>query len=328
MEPGIDDAAGWRSRLAAVLALGMGALMAGVGVEVVARGRPLERIQVVELVPLQAEVVEGTPVWRTTSSTPQRMGTPCGGAPEVVLVGSSILWGSGLTDEDSPRVQLAGRLADACVTLLGQPAYTFENQRVEVRRHLEAHTPRVVVWEVWANSPRRWSIVGDVAYNLGFQSIGGDALPSPLGLSPSANLWLFAQSAAYRHVVVSGLTSDPRHLPVLSPRFAAAVMRPELSALVDRGVSVILAYMPALDQPFEVTATSRPALYTRIEDQTEGVARGVWVADEMAERSVDVVSARADTCCHYSASGSAVLADILAEAVQPLLAPESSAPVP
>ena len=141
MVPGSDEVAGWRVRLSGLLALGIGTLAAGVILELVARWRPLTRIQVVDLERLEAEVVDGVPIWRTEMSTGERMGPPCEDTPEVVLLGSSILWGSGVSDADSPRVQLAQRLPDACVTLLGQPAYNFSNQRIELARHLEVHTP-------------------------------------------------------------------------------------------------------------------------------------------------------------------------------------------
>jgi len=319
MVPGSDETVGWRLRLSALLALGIGTLVAGLMLELVARRMPLQRVQVIELGPLDADVVDGVPVWRSDMSTPERMGHPCTDRPEVVLVGSSIFWGSGVSDDDSPRAQLAQRLPDACVTLLGQPAYNFSNQRVEVGRHLETRTPRVVVWEIWHNSPRRWTVLGETAYNLGFDVVGRDDLPSPLGLGAAANLQLFSWSSAYRHVVVSQLKSQSQGLPALSSRFVEEVLQPELSVMVARGISVVLAYLPGLDQPFGVTAQARPTLYTIIDTQTEGASDSVWVAAEMAARGVDVVGARVDTCCHYSASGSRVLADILAESVQPLL---------
>ena len=319
MVPGSDEVAGWRVRLSALVALGIGTLAAGMMLELVARWRPLTRIQVVELAPLNAEVVDGIPIWHPAVSTTERMGRPCGDTPEVVLVGSSIFWGSGVADEDSPRVQLAQRLSDACVTLLGQPAYNFSNQRVEVARHLKSNTPRVVVWEMWRNSPRRWTVLDDTAYNLGFDAVGEADMPSPLGLGPAANLRLFGWSAAYRHVVVSLLEARGAALPALSARFATDVVQPELEAMIARGISVVLAYMPALDRPFEVSAQSRPTLYQMVHAQTGESVASVWVAEEMAARGVDVEAARFDTCCHYSAAGSRVLADILAERVQPLL---------
>ena len=171
MDPDMDTTGGWRLRLFAVLSLLVGLVFAGGILEGVARWHPLERIQVVSLSQVDSEVVDGVPIWQSKRSVPERVGRPCEARPEVVLVGSSILWGSGISDSESPRSQLAQRLPEACVTLLGQPAYSFSNQRVEVARHLETHTPRVVVWEIWHNSPHEWSVLGDVAYNFGPTSV-------------------------------------------------------------------------------------------------------------------------------------------------------------
>lgn len=320
MAPDTHPSSGWQDRMYAGLALLLGLLLAGALLEGVARLRPLERVQVVDLAPLQAEVVDGVPVWRNSISTPERMGTPCTAQPEVVIVGSSIFWGSGVSDAESPRVQLAQRLPDACVTLLGQPGYNFSNQQVEVARHLEAHTPRVVVWEVWHNSPSRWTLVGDTAYNLGLYSAAREGLPSPIGLGSAANAALFGASAAYRHFVVSQLSVKAAPIAAVSTRFATEQMAPAIADLQARGVAVVLAYMPALDQPFEASASMRPSLYATIDAKLGASVSSVWIADELAARGVDVVKARYDTCCHYSASGSQHLADVLAKTVRPLLA--------
>jgi hypothetical protein len=216
--------------------------------------------------------------------------------------------------------------------LLGQPAYNFSSQRVEVARHLETHTPRVVVWEIWHNSPAQWSVLGDMAYNFGVPSVDRQTLPSPFGLPPRVNESLFMHSAAYRHLVISLLSSPRESMSMPASRFVTEQLEPVVTDLRARGIQVVFAYMPELDRSFDASARERPSLYRVVDAGVGGSVASVWVAQELAERGVDVVEARVDTCCHYSALGSSVLAEVLAAAVAPLLdaeaVPSTSLPLP
>jgi hypothetical protein len=300
--------------VAATVGLGM-ALLLG---EWVAGEAPLPRIQVLPLSG-PVRVVDGTPVWRASEGSEARENAGCEGDP-VLLVGSSILYGSGLSATESLGPALQARLPGACVHNHAQPAFTFDNQRVVAAEQVDAGAPpQVVVWEIWQNSVNRLDVIGDAAYNFGELVVDGGGVPSVLALGPGANRALFARSAMVRQLSVRLAPRRTNH--ALQPRWQALAdgpLRDALVALQAAGSTPLLALMPALDRPFAESAA----------DPYVGYAPVRAMADELGLPVVDVAQAlsgqpveelRLDPCCHYNAAGQQALADALAPEISALL---------
>ena len=320
-----DEALGWRGPLVASV---LGVVLAVGVLEAAARLRPLERVQTIDLSVVESDLVDGVPTWRASDSTAVRMGTACSASPEVALVGSSIFWGSGVADHESLRAQVARHLPEACVRSVAQPAYTFANQAADLSRHLSHHTPRVVVWEVWRNSPNRWTVLGDTAYNFGGEAQHLDDLPVPPGVSGPTHRALFTWSAAYRHLVITHVPPADESWTTAWSDFVDGELAPWVDRLRARDVRVVLALMPALHEPFATAAEAPQSTYPMVSRAVADRTTIVPVAAALAARGVDVETARVDTCCHYSAAGNAELGAVLADAIRPLLADPAPSEAP
>jgi hypothetical protein len=317
----------WQGPAVAMVATISGVALAVGILEASARTRKLERIQVVNLSESAANTIDGVPIWTVRNTTVLRQGDACGDATEVLLVGSSILFGSGVEDTESLRPLLMDHLPGTCIRNLSQPAFTWANQSVVLQQALAEHTPAVVVLEIWYNSINAWTVIDDVAYNFGRPAAMNDELPSPFGLSPTWNRRLFAASAAYRHGVVARLQA-PSQAPSRAKssfwrEWAEQELAPTVEKMQQAGIIVVLAYMPSLDRPF---ADHPPLDRGQMKDVHRLLGDSVLqidVAREFAARNTDFIEARHDPCCHYSPAGNEVLAEILATAIEPLLAPQA-----
>lgn len=320
-----EEALGWRGPLFASI---FGIILAVGVLESAARLRPLERVQTIDLSVVQSAVVDGVPTWRASDSTDARMGTACDGRPEVTLVGSSIFWGSGVADHESLRAQVARNLPDGCVRSVAQPAYTFANQAADLSQHLQTAEPRVVVWEVWRNSPNRWTVLDGTAYNFGGEAQHLDDLPIPPGVSSPTHRALFSWSAAYRHLVITNVPPGGESWTSAWSDFVDGELVPWVDRLRARDVRLVLALMPSLHEPFTASAQAPQSTYPMVSRAVSDRTTIVPVAAALAARGIDVEVARVDECCHYSASGNAELGVVIAEAVRPLLtdAPEPLSP--
>jgi len=308
--------------------LGLG-LAAGI-CEAMARMQALPRVQHVDLGATGGTLVDGVPVWGRSARSDDRRGEPCEGRPEVLLLGSSIFYGSGVDTPDALTPALQARLPDWCVRNLAQPAYTYSNQAAELTQHLatEDPPPRVVVWEIWANSPNDWLVLGDQAYN--FSSLAGvpPTLPNPLRLSEGLHQQLFSWLATYRHVVVrrAEKSSSPTY-PERLARLGHERLSPTVDALSAKGARVVLALMPGLDAPFATTARDPGFRYEALLQTVEGRVSLVPVAERFEQRELDHLKVRVDPCCHYNPDGLDALAEVLAEAIDKP-GPDSRSPDP
>lgn len=295
----------------ALAATALGLLLGLAVAEGVARQLDLPRIQTIGLGGT-ARLVDGVPVWRDPEGSPARENADCAG-PRVLLLGSSILYGSGLEPDASLGPALEARLPGLCVENLAQPAFTFDNQRaVADERLARAPTPEVVVWEVWQNSVNRIDVIGDAAYNFGELEVDAGGVPSVLGFGPGANRALFAASALVRQLSVR--LAPTSRTGALAPRweaFADGPLRGALDRVREAGATPVLVLMPPLDRPFAESAAQPFVGYVFVEELAarEGVAV-VDAAGRLAGASHEAL--RADPCCHYNPDGIQALADVLA----------------
>jgi hypothetical protein len=293
--------------------------------EVFFRGRPLPRIQRVS--PDQAEltVIDGEVSWRSRSRG-EREQADCvaerGGA-EVVILGSSILFGVALDYPDTLGAALSPSV-DGCVVNLAQPASSFSTQAAVARHALPALHPEVVIWELWQNSPSRFTLIGESAYNFGSLEVDAGGVPSPFGLSAGLNRTLFGRSALYRFAVLTQARERPPAQTGASlwETFSGPALD-ELTALAG-SARLILPMMPPLSAPFAQTAAQPPPGYVTFTD--EATRRGIETIDVAAALSgQDHEALRLDPCCHLNAAGQRALAAVLIEA---LVSPRPRSPEP
>lgn len=311
-----DDALGWRGPLVALVC---GSVVALGILEGAARRRPLHRIQEVDLTHVPSTVRDGVPTWMDAESDPVRMGAPCDGRPEVLLVGSSIFYGSGVDSADSLRPKLDANLSTLCVRSVAQPAFTFDNQRAVVDARLADSPPDFVVWEVWHNSPNRWSIIGNAAYNFGPASRTAEQLPSPFSLPPALHAALFRYTATYRHLVAARVQDNKEHWSTVWERFVDDRITPAVHELHQRGIPVMFVFVPPLDRPFAESAADTEGPYAVVRERLAGQVELVDVAAGMAARGADVEASRVDTCCHYSPTGNSLVADVLTAPIEAMV---------
>ncbi len=301
--------------------------------EVVLRSQPTPRVQSVS--PNQAEltVIDGEISWRSRSRG-EREQADCvaeqGGA-EVVILGSSILFGVQLDYPDTLGAHLS-RGVDGCVVNLAQPASAFSTQAATAQHALPDLSPSVVIWEIWQNSPNRFSMVGRSAYNFGNLAVDDGGVPSPFGLSAGLNRALFGRSALYRFAVLTQAVeaSGSQTGSSLWGSFSG----PALDRLTELAgdAEIILPMMPPLSQPFAETAERSPPGYEIFRAEAE--RRGIATLDVAAAMTAhDHEALRLDPCCHLNAAGQEALAEVLSEEVaqrlsgrRPLPAPSGSLP--
>lgn len=328
-----------RSVLRALAALGLGAALFALTGEVAVRALdPSPGGQVVR--PRQGtrgidgfRVVDGEPLWTHEGSGP-RQDPGCGpDARTVLLLGSSIFWGTGYAPEQVVSARLQERLDPTrqrvCVRNHAQPAYVGSNKLVEARELIPRLRPAVVVWEVWTSDAASYVVLDGVAYNMGQSRVDEAGYPVILpGVPASVHHALFRRSALWRYGHLSQLRQDPE---VYEARWRAhlATRMPELARLTaDAGGRLLLAFVPPLDRPFATFAADvvdKKRGYWWVREWADAAAvPWVDVATELAGRDVEAL--RHDPCCHYNPDGHAALADLLAPRVEAALA--AGAPTP
>lgn len=145
------------------------------------------------------------PTWRDAGSEARRNeACPHPGSVDVILMGTSITFGTGLgPDEPFPhlmQVALDGQAPGTwCVLNLAQPAYVGSNKLSELPGALERFHPKLVLWEVWGNDPDRYTMVGPDAFAFKDLRVGADGLPWVLPLPSPLHGWLFEHSRLYQY---------------------------------------------------------------------------------------------------------------------------------
>ncbi|MFT5684325.1 MAG: hypothetical protein ACI8RZ_005266 [Myxococcota bacterium] len=327
-----------RGALLSLISL-VGSLLVAEGV---LRTRPTPRIQSVS--PNQADLTvrDGEISWRSRSRgereqvdcVAEKGGAEKGGAEkggaEIVILGSSILFGVQLDYPDTLGAHLS-KSVDGCVVNLAQPASSFATQAATAQHALPDLSPSVVIWEIWQNSPNQFAMVGASAYNFGNLAVDAGGVPSPFGLPVGLNRALFGHSALYRFAVLTQATeaTGSQTGSNLWGTFSGAALD-RLTELTGPA-KLILPMMPPLSASFAQTAARPPPGYAIF--RAEAKRRGIATLDIAAALTThDHEALRLDPCCHLNAAGQEVLAAVLAEEVARVLSdrpdPEPSEALP
>lgn len=313
-----------RGALLSIASLGVSLMVA----EGVLRSQPTPRVQSVSSSQAELTVLDGEISWRSHSRGAREQ-TDCvaeRGRAEVVILGSSILFGVQLDYPDTLGAHLA-QTVDGCVVNLAQPASGFSTQAAAAHHVLQDLSPSVVIWEIWQNSPNHFSMVGQTAYNFGTLAVDEGGVPDPFGLPAGLNRTLFAGSALYRFAVLTQAIEAPSRQTGSSlwSDFSGPALD-RLAALVG-DAAVILPMMPPLSQSFAETAARPPPGYALF--RAEAARRGMTTLDVAAALTAhDHEALRLDPCCHLNADGQRVLAEVLSAEVSQRLSARSPQPVP
>jgi lysophospholipase L1-like esterase len=278
-------------------------------------------------------VVHGEPLWTHEGSGP-RQDPGCGPeARTVLLLGSSILWGTGYAPEQVVSAHLQERLDPTrqrvCVRNHAQPAYVGSNKLAEARELIPRLRPAVVVWEVWTSDPATYVVLDGVAYNMGQSRVDEDGFPVLVPGVPSVlHHALFRRSALWRYANLSQLRQDSE---VYEARWRAhlATRMPEVARLTaEAGGALLLAFAPPLDRPFadfaaDVIDKKRGYWWARGWADEAGVP---WIDLATELSGQDVGALRHDPCCHFNPDGHAALAEALAPSIEAALAAATEAP--
>lgn len=300
-------------------------------VELYCRGQPLSRIQrVSQLSNHTLRMIGDVPVWKSKNPVNDRVAnTVCLGTaqngPDVYLVGDSIFYGVSLEPDDTLAPVLQDMLTTqlqrkACVVNLSEPGFAFANEEAVLREAVSAHKPRVVVLELWSNSPHRFRVINGAAYNFGQMQTDGHGLPNP-GVPDDLNRTLFGFSALWRHASTGLAPSNKVRVPELWVRFVESQLEPLRVWLEGQGIELVVAYATSLRTPFSDGRPKESSAYAvaRSWAQEHGISEVVFSEVLVNEDPQDV---GIDTCCHLNAKGMRLVGEAIASPVVELLQPE------
>lgn len=273
---------------------------------------------------MNIEVVDGEPIWSHSGSAP-RYAADCEAPHHALILGSSILFGSGLSPEQALQTPLKRRLGDDwCVHNHAQPAFTARGKLAAGKAALAVHDIDVIVFEVWTNDPGGFTMLGEDAYNLTGFTLGEDGYPHLLPAPAALDRWLFHHSALWEFATLAvAPTWDDGGYEVRWEEVLNEVL-PSLAALADaEGARLLLVTAPALDRSFasSVADPLRSYLWVRWWAGEHGIA----VLDLAALLDpTPVAEIAADSCCHYNAAGHELLAEKLEAPIRAALSPGGS----
>lgn len=255
---------------------------------------------------------------------PTRANVGCEADVHVQLYGDSIAFGAGLKAEESlgPQLQAALRRAGvaACVHSLAQPASTLWVQAAVAEEAIPAGAPDLVLVQLWYGSPRVPVRLGDAVYYLDGLATDAPGYPTfALGLSGAWHHALFDTSrfwAWLTFAVNPGCAGCGRGWEAMIESDLA-----RLHALAEQaGARFAILLAPPLDRPFDAQRADPVPWYDPVIAWAAAHAVPVVrLEDVLGDARVEDV--RKNTCCHYDADGTAVLAEALTAPVAGWLAP-------
>lgn len=308
----------------------LGGLMLGVGVaEAYLRANPPKlRMQVFrDGHNVRIVSTEHGPYWVPENRDNERTKTGCpggDGSTTVALAGSSILFGSGLKNDESTGPVLRTALqqrgeSDPCVLNYAVPGTTWGPQYARVATELPAQVD-VLVWEVWQNSVHDFVQLGDTVYNFGQLSPGPGLVPDPWGLG-SLNRTLLGTSRIYELAALTSAPQQPSQNVALVWADFVDDAFPRMQALADsRGAELVLVTCPFLDKPFAEQAQFLDRAYGPMVQAAQDADVRVLQLDR-AFGDVEPEAIRHDPCCHYNADGMKLVGSLLADVIRPAAAP-------
>jgi hypothetical protein len=253
-------------------------------------------------------------VEKRAPGSPTRANASCTDALHVQLYGDSIAFGAGLKAEESlgPQLQVALRRAGvpACVHTLAQPGTTLWGQAAVAEDEIPARAPDLVLVQLWYGSARVPTRLGDAVYYLDGLAADADGYPTfALGLTGAWHHTLFDASrfwAWLTFVVNPGCTPCGRSWEAMIATDLARVR--DLTRGAGGRLALLLA--PPLDRPFDQQRADPVPWYDPVISWArENDVAVVRFEDVLGTARVEDV--RKNTCCHYDADGTAVLAEAL-----------------
>jgi hypothetical protein len=278
---------------------------------------PMPRVQVVrggtvprpDLRPIV--MLHGEPMWEEAGSAErQNLGCRREGTRDVLMLGSSVFFGTGYGAEAVMSRRLQDRLDAAepglwCVLNFAQPGYTGRSKLALAREHVPGLKPELVLWELWINDPGGFTMLGSTAYNLTRLTVDPLGYPTALPVPDGLNRRLFHGSRLWEYAT---LTLAPQ-VPQATERVWTEVIEQVLPE-VDRVTEVeeadwAIVYTPPLDRPFARSAARAdpnlvPYGWVAAWAEAQGVPQ-LDLAAALAETTPEAV--RHDACCHYNAVG-------------------------
>ena len=265
-------------------------------------------------------VLDGVPVWE---ESPDRQNRGCPGRhperAEVLLLGSSITYGSGLGADEAFSHLLEEKLNEQqptpgfCVLNFAQPGFSFEQKYAVAKQEVVRYRPALVLWESWVEW-MDYAMIGRYAYGVTGYRLRSDGAVGIRGMPTGLNGFLFRNLRAYEYIALSvgekgGLSFDDQGRNFAKERLGRV---PALAS----SVGAKLAIYPAtpLDRSFAETAASPPAWHDVIAEfgRSNGIPVYPLQQELLAE---DPLKLRMDPCCHFNAQGHQVLAPLMARIV-------------
>lgn len=245
--------------------------------------------------------------WRTEQGR-VREDRDCAREDTVLVFGSSILYGSGVEDDEVWTQHLG--LPGTCVHNFSGPGYSAGPKLARLAEEIQA-APRLVVWEVWANDANEFVWVGDRGYSLNpTLPLDAAGLPDAFGLPPWLNGALFRGSRTYELLTLTRIEPAAGRADWTGPLDQA------LSLTAAVGSELLLVLPPVLDRPFadSVAGSTDFGRAATAWAQDHGI-RSVRLAELLVDQDHEAI--RLDPCCHYNAAGHIALG----RALRPHLAP-------
>ena len=270
------------------------------------------------------EMVGDTPVWRSSNKDAEAVANlDCaqGGRADVAILGDSILYGIRIPVEDALAPRMSQRLvsadkSNACVVNLAVPGFTLEQELAVIKRDWNTLQPRIVVLEVWANSPHRVQVVGGMLFNFGYLAVDEEGLPNPFDVSSSLNRTLFGTSALWRRAVQGAAKRNADTSILWSSTNADVIAFNEW--LMERNSRLVLASAVNLGSPWSAGREEDRGHYAQLGAwASSNDIPAIWFDEVLASQPVE--SVRLDTCCHLNALGLHMVGDSLEKVIQPLL---------
>ncbi|HEV8247839.1 MAG TPA: hypothetical protein VGP93_18825 [Polyangiaceae bacterium] len=246
-------------------------------------------------------------------------------AARIAFLGTSITNGTPL---DSKQVftslleqRVKGLLPEGvCVDNRAVEAFGLDQELAVAREHVPHDRPALVFVEIW-DPAKRYIVIGSSAYGLQGLATDDAGYPFLPAVPPSIAHPLFRASRLYEYATIALGVERPA-VPVLSPDGPCPRQLLALAALARDSGSRLVAFLPAmLSRPF--SESIRMPIVATITDCARSLSIPVIsLAEDLL--GYDVERVRRDVCCHFNATGHAILAEKFERHVRDYL-PKSAA---